>query len=297
MSAAALVKALVCGMGSLLAVLIVISWGLLETGIDWHKCDRKGPEYFAQLLDFCVFCTSLKVFKLWNISGLAEDPTLIVVWWVCKMSTEFTCLNWPGADLARGVTSLGHNMQIASYLSLIIVLVLRMIALQPELRMLRIGFNWLAQEFLQGFLPTAVVGEIVVMWRCHSSTKKAEFIEHEAKLYILCLYLSWFCSILAWQVCHRIRLPGPENPGEQEAVSKFEKASASMCRVKTVWCIAFTVQTVVWFKVDPEKPESSGPTQLHRFAFVIERACAIWSLYLLKEFAKLYSGLRVLPES
>lgn len=292
------VQVLILGTGCVIALFVVMLCGMLEIGITWHESDRRGPKVIAVILDLCVFCQSLtldwlKVQALeTTISSLlantAKNPVLTalwVIWWVCKICSECAVREGLLANTTQVLSSLGYNVLNASFLSSSIVQVLRSVALQPEFRTC---FHWLARDFLRGFLPTAIIGEAFVMWRCHRSAAREEFIRHEAKLYILCLYLGWICSFAAWIISKRIRLQGEENT---RAVRKFEQTSAEMCVVKCVWCCAFTAQTVLW---SSEEHRTLG-TKYHSLAFVVERVCAFLTLSLLKKLAKLYSGLSDLP--
>ena len=288
------------GSGCVIALFVVMLWEMLEISIPWHECDRRGPKVIAVFLDLCVFCQSLTLDWLTVqaletrrrslLSLLAKNPPLTalwVIWWVCKIRSECAVGEGLLANKAQILSSLGYNVLNASFLSSSIVQVLRSVALQPENRTC---FNWLAHDFLRGFLPTAFIGEVFVMW-CLRSAARGEFIRHEAKLYILCLYLGLICSIVAWIISNSIRLQGEGNTRDQVAVRKFERASAEICVVKFVWCCAFTVQTFLW---SSEEHRTLG-TKYHSFAFVVERACAFLTLSLLKKLAKLFSGLNDLP--
>ena len=50
---------LVRGTGGLFAAIVVLLWGLLESGITWSRIDQSGPEIIEVILDTCVFCMSL----------------------------------------------------------------------------------------------------------------------------------------------------------------------------------------------------------------------------------------------
>lgn len=269
----------------------------METGIRWHESDRRGPKLIAIPLDAIVFLMSLTVDWLTvqphSQSPLRQKPYhyLTVIWLGCKIYSE-DCAAGNGwlANITQMVSSLGYNLLNASFLSSSILLVLRLVALQPELSTFGCGFNWLAHEFLRGFLPTAFIGEAFVMLCLFA--QREELIRHEAKLYILCLYLGWVCSIIAWIISNRIRLKGRENTRDQVAVRKFEQASAAMLGVKTVWCFSFTAQTLLWFF---ENEKFMFGTKYHSLAFAVERVCASLTFCLLKKLAKLYSGLNDLP--
>lgn len=116
---------------------------------------------------------------------MAQNPRLTGVWWLCKMNAEWCLAEGILTNVNCLVTSMGYNVLNVCFLSSSLVLVLRLVALQPEVRNCGLGFHLLAQEFLAGFLPTAFMGVLVVMWRCHRSATRTECIEHEAKLYIL----------------------------------------------------------------------------------------------------------------
>lgn len=286
------------GTGCVIALFVVMLWEMLEISIPWHECDRRGPKVIAVFLDLCVFRQSLTLDWLTVqaletrrrslLSLLAKNPRLTalwVIWWVCKIRSECAVGEGLLANKAQILSSLGYNVLNASFLSSSIVQVLRSVALQPEFRTC---FHWLARDFLRGFLPTAFIGEFFVMWRCHRSAAREEFI-----LYILCLWLGWICSTFAWIISTSIRLQGEENTRDQVAVRKFEQASLTLCVVKFVWCCAFTAQTLLWCS-SSEEHRTLG-TKYHSLTFVVERVCAFLTLSLLKNLAKLYSGLNDLP--
>ena len=296
------VEFLSLGTGCVIALLVVMLWGMLELSIPWHECDRRGPKEIAVFLDLCVFLQSLTLdwlpFQALEtnrsslLSLLAQNRRVTafwVIWWVCKIRSECAVGEGLLANKAQILSSLGYNVLNASFLSSSIVQVLRSKALQPEFRTC---FNWLAHHFPRGFLPTAFIGECFVMW-CLRSAAREEFIRHEAKLYILCLYLGLICSFVAWKISNSIRLQGEGNTRDQVAVRKFERASKEIFFVKFVWCCAFTAQTLLW-RSSLEERRTLG-TKYHWIAFVVERVCAFRTLYLLKKLAKLYSGLNDLP--
>lgn len=285
------------GTGCLLAAIVVLLWGLLESGITWGRIDQSGPEIIEVILDTCVFCMSLTVDWLTVLeekrSPLAQNLRLTLLWWLCKISTNCSLLKASPmlAEAARIVTSVGYNILNACLLSSSIVLVLRLVALQPEISTGGVSFNLLAQEFLRGFLPMVFTGEIVVMWRCHQFARSAESIEHETKIetrfYVLCLYLGWICSFIAWRISYRITLASGDTRQHENTKSKLTRASRQMFLVKTVWCSV----TWVWCS----KPLVQLASKESIFAFVVERICTILTLVLLKKIAKLYGGLKQLP--
>lgn len=152
-----------------------------------------------------------------------------------------------------------------------------MLALQPELQTLRVSFNALVQVFLTSFLVPAIVAVPLEMSRCYHFGMK-EFLQKTAKLYILCLFLGFVCSFLAWIMSHRIRLHVA--PEHQNAISNVSKPAALICAVKFVWCWV----PLLWSSQD-----------YHIYVFIFERGCAGLTLHKLKDLATLYNAFHELP--
>lgn len=202
------------------------------------------------------------------------------------MVNEWSLVEDSYVSAFRIVSSLGHNILNVSFLCSSIVLVIRLITMLK----LRItedpGFTTeeFVPGFLKGFLATAFVLGVIVMCIFHRSFKKAEYIEHESKLYFLCLFWGWVFSVLAWVISRSMESLGPHR---RKVVCKFSRASFVICGAKTVWCLA----TLFW----PSIKTTLSEPQYHQYlvAFIVERLCACLTLHQLKELA---ASLNQLPE-
>ncbi len=269
------------GTGWLLAVIVVLLWFLLENRFTWSWSRRHkfGPATIEVILDTCVFGMSLSLDWLTLVekkrSPLAQNKGLTTLWWLCKFSTTLSLLEGLPmlAEVARCVTLIGSNILHACFLSSSIVLVLRLVALHPEFRRCHFGFNLLSEAFFNTVLSMVFICEIVVMSSFEHEAK------NEAKFYVLCLFLGWICSLIAWRISYTITLPASGDARQHENTKrKLTIASGQMFLVKTVWCSVRVPLLQLALKETV-------------FAFVFERICALLAFALLHKFAKLYGRL------
>ena len=272
------------------AVVVILLWDKLETSLEFQKSDPGEQAGKIVVLDVFVLFQSLSLDWL-TVQEAGRSPLqqywyLTFLWVFCRVMNECSFEQTLCAKYTAIVSSLGYNLLNISFLGSSILVVLRLLALHPELKGAGIDSNTddLTKSFLKPFLATACVGALVVMYRCHHSAEKAEFIQHEAKLYSVCLYLGTICSIVAWIVSRRMKVL-PHQQVDQQAVSSLKQASWWICGLKTVWCCA----TLLW-------PSLGIVAECHFIvvlAFIVERICAVFTLRKLKELA---TGLNKLPQ-
>ena len=244
--------------------------------------------YIASLLLFCKMLYALQ--QDWQ-SPKGEGSFFLMILVVCSLNIAPVFERPLPPDVKCFIVALGYNIVNTCYLSSGIVVVLRLLSLQSKLQNCGLGFNLLAREFLRGFFPTAILGELFVMQMCHHTDSSEEFIEHEVKFYIMFLYLGMICAFIASWLSRTIIVSAHGNARDELIKSKLRKVSRRLFRVKALWCGVFTAQTVLGCKPKFQRIA----TKYHIFVVINERFCALQILLLIKKFAETYEGLRQIP--